>query len=169
MTRLGVLVAVVALSPAAYAQSVAERLGDLRLATAVRLALVDDVRTRALDVSVVARRGSVEIGGELGRGDRATASEVARDVPGVQVVGGEATGRALVEPSGPRVQISPRATEAEASEVRPSRAEPRYHTVERGDTLFALARRYGTSVEALQALNGRPSDGIQVGQRLRVR
>ena len=41
------------LAPAASAQ-VSARLADLRLATAVRLALVDDVRTRALDVSVVA-------------------------------------------------------------------------------------------------------------------
>ena len=51
----------------------------------------------------------------------------------------------------------------------PSPSGPLYHTVERGDTLFSLARRYDTTVEAIQALNGRQSEGIRVGQRLRVR
>lgn len=151
-----------ALAVPARAQ-VAERLDDLRLATAVRLALVGDVRTRPLDVTVTARAGGVEISGDVDRGDRVTVAEVAREVPGVRAVGGtaaEGTGARRPEPSGPTVEIAPR---------HDAPAEPRYHTVERGDTLFGLARRYDTTVEAIQALNGRPSSGIQIGQRLRVR
>jgi LysM repeat protein len=43
------------------------------------------------------------------------------------------------------------------------------HTVESGDTLFGLARRYGTTVPAILELNGTTSTSIRIGQRLRVR
>ncbi len=55
--------------------------------------------------------------------------------------------------------------------VRPSPPKPTYitHRVTRGETLGALARRYGTSVRAIQAANnmGRGTV-IRVGQRLRI-
>ncbi|MGI9239927.1 MAG: LysM peptidoglycan-binding domain-containing protein [Verrucomicrobiales bacterium] len=40
------------------------------------------------------------------------------------------------------------------------------HTVERGDTLFNLSRRYGTSVAAIQNANGLSGDLIKIGQTL---
>lgn len=43
-----------------------------------------------------------------------------------------------------------------------------YHTVQRGDTLSALARRYNISVAAIRAANGLPNDNIYVGQRLLI-
>ena len=51
----------------------------------------------------------------------------------------------------------------------PTEAGPLYHTVERGDTLFGLARRYDTTVETILALSDERSTTIRVGQRLRVR
>jgi LysM repeat protein len=43
------------------------------------------------------------------------------------------------------------------------------HTVQWGDTLFSLARRYGTTVEAIVALNGlADASNIRVGQVLRI-
>lgn len=45
---------------------------------------------------------------------------------------------------------------------------PIYHTVQRGDTLSALARRYNVSVAAIRAANGLTSDAIYVGQRLLI-
>ncbi|GGM99299.1 peptidoglycan-binding protein LysM [Thermus composti] len=42
------------------------------------------------------------------------------------------------------------------------------HTVAPGDTLFSLARRYGTTVEALMRLNGLTSPELKVGQVLRL-
>jgi murein DD-endopeptidase MepM/ murein hydrolase activator NlpD len=49
-------------------------------------------------------------------------------------------------------------------------AAAKYHTVRSGDTLGALARRYGTSVSTLCRLNGIKSTSIiRIGQRLRVR
>ncbi|HLV29408.1 MAG TPA: transglycosylase SLT domain-containing protein [Burkholderiaceae bacterium] len=42
------------------------------------------------------------------------------------------------------------------------------HTVKRGDTLFALARRYNTTVDALRKLNNLKGNKLAAGQRLRV-
>jgi len=49
--------------------------------------------------------------------------------------------------------------------VRP----PAYHIVRRGDTLSALAQRYGTSVTELQRLNGMNKKSVlQVGCKLKL-
>lgn len=165
-----------AAAPAASAQ-VSARLADLRLATAVRLALVDDVRTRALDLDVVARNGAVEVDGEIPAQDRRTVGEVARAVTGVRSLGGVG---ALVEPAGPVVSVPERPTGARPGtpERRPEAAQPDaerpasgpvYHTVGRGDTLFSLARRYDTTVEVIRDLNDLRGTDIRAGQRLRVR
>ena len=44
----------------------------------------------------------------------------------------------------------------------------RYHTVKKGDTLYALSRRYGTSVAAIQQANGMRSTSIFIGKKLRI-
>jgi LysM repeat protein len=43
-----------------------------------------------------------------------------------------------------------------------------YHTVQRGDTLYSIARRYGTTVDALQRLNKLTGNAISLGMRLVV-
>ncbi len=43
-----------------------------------------------------------------------------------------------------------------------------YHTVQRGDTLSSIGRRYNVSVAAIRATNGLTSDRIYVGQRLLI-
>lgn len=158
-------------APAAEAQ-VAGRLDDLRLATAVRLALVDDPRTRLLDVAVAAERGEVRVEGEVPPAERRTALEVARAVPGVRMVVGlgsigdaPATPAVVLERPGPPRPTPP----AETAPQAPAPDGPVYHEVRPGDTLFSIARRYGTTVEEVLRLNGRPSSAIRVGERLRVR
>jgi LysM repeat protein len=43
------------------------------------------------------------------------------------------------------------------------------YTVQRGDNWFSIARRFGTTQEALAAYNGRsPNDILQVNQKLRI-
>ncbi len=42
------------------------------------------------------------------------------------------------------------------------------HVVQPGETLFAIARRYGTTVDALRQRNGLRGDALAVGQRLTV-
>jgi LysM repeat protein len=44
-----------------------------------------------------------------------------------------------------------------------------YHEVQRGDTLFNIAKRYQTDVRTLKQLNGLSSNTIELGQRLQVR
>jgi murein DD-endopeptidase MepM/ murein hydrolase activator NlpD len=62
-----------------------------------------------------------------------------------------------VEPAGP--EIPPPAV--------PATPEPRIHVVERGETLTAIARRYGTTVPALVEANRLADpDRLEVGQRL---
>ena len=146
----------------------------------MRLALATDVRTRALDVTVTARAGRVALTGVSGSA-RSAAIEVAGAVRGV--AGVEADG-ALVPPPPPAESREPSRpaalpTEAptgrepvarEAPSEAPSAADrPVYHTVARGETLFSLARRYETTVEAVVRLNGMPDAEIRVGQRLRMR
>jgi hypothetical protein len=48
----------------------------------------------------------------------------------------------------------------------PSPGQGTVHIVQRGDTLYSLARRYGTTVAAIRAANGLTADRINVGQRL---
>jgi LysM repeat protein len=47
-------------------------------------------------------------------------------------------------------------------------ADPRVHVVAVGESLDLLARRYGTSVEALQQINGLEGDVIRTGQTLAI-
>ncbi len=42
------------------------------------------------------------------------------------------------------------------------------YTVRPGDTLWLLANRYGTTVDAIRRLNALSSDALQVGQKLRI-
>jgi membrane-bound lytic murein transglycosylase D len=42
------------------------------------------------------------------------------------------------------------------------------HTVEKGDTLFQIARKYGMSVEDVMELNGMKTQALSIGQKLKV-
>jgi murein DD-endopeptidase MepM/ murein hydrolase activator NlpD len=48
-------------------------------------------------------------------------------------------------------------------------AQDQIHTVKRGDTLYGLSRKYGTSVQEIQSLNNLQSSNLSVGQRLIVK
>ncbi|MBX2951243.1 MAG: LysM peptidoglycan-binding domain-containing protein [Leadbetterella sp.] len=43
------------------------------------------------------------------------------------------------------------------------------HTVQRGETLFSIANRYGLTVDELRSLNGLSANSIQAGQKLKVK
>lgn len=60
------------------------------------------------------------------------------------------------------------ATAPPAPSAPPPAAAPSYHRVASGDTLYSLAGRYGTTVEALKRTNGLTGDSIRAGQTLRI-
>ncbi|WP_066455121.1 transglycosylase SLT domain-containing protein [Castellaniella caeni] len=75
------------------------------------------------------------------------------------------------KPESPAVRLASRApAAAPARPARPRTAQPsvRTHTIRKGDTLFSLARRYNTSVDALRKLNNLKNTSLSTGQRLRV-
>jgi LysM repeat protein len=43
------------------------------------------------------------------------------------------------------------------------------HTVEKGDTLYSLSKKYNISVEELKSLNTILESGISIGQKLKVK
>lgn len=47
-------------------------------------------------------------------------------------------------------------------------SQPTVHVVKRGDTLFGIATRYQTTVQAIVQANGLSATSIQVGQKLRI-
>jgi len=44
----------------------------------------------------------------------------------------------------------------------------KYHTVRSGETLWAIAKKYGVSIDQIKRLNNMRSDNISVGQRLKI-
>ncbi len=58
--------------------------------------------------------------------------------------------------------------QAAAKPAAPTRTVSYRYTVSRGDTLYAIARRFGTTVEVLKRTNGLGSDLIRPGQRLLI-
>jgi membrane-bound lytic murein transglycosylase D len=73
-------------------------------------------------------------------------------------------------PGKPGLDASPRPTRERSATRAYPRREPvaRTHTIRQGDTLYSLARRYNTSVDALRKLNNLKGSSLATGQRLRV-
>ena len=61
-----------------------------------------------------------------------------------------------------------RAAQAPAARVASARPNVRNHKVRQGDTLFSLAKQYGTTVDALRALNNLKGSALKVGAQIRV-
>ena len=58
---------------------------------------------------------------------------------------------------------------AEEKRIAAEKAAMRYHTVKSGDTLGAIAKRYGKSLSTIQRLNpGVDSNKLRIGQKIRV-
>lgn len=55
-----------------------------------------------------------------------------------------------------------------AVKAKPKRKSPIRYTIKKGDTLYALARKYKTSVTAIQRANGLKGTNLQIGKRLLI-
>jgi LysM repeat protein len=174
--------AVLAAGSAQAQRTLPEKIEDLRRTAAVRAALALDAQTRAYDVAVTTEGGVVSLSGEVGSASaRERAEALAREVRGVRAVqnGLRIPGqpdRPVTQSEAPTAEVAseadappPQASAAESEPDEEAAAQPVYHTVRSGDTLYSIARRYGTTVQALQRLNRLDSSDIRLGQRLRVR
>ena len=83
------------------------------------------------------------------------------------------------KPTGKRPPLvasqAPPSRPAPAVQTKPRPASPKptpkptiRHTVVKGNTLYSLGRRYGTSVGAIQRANGIRGTTIRIGQKLRI-
>jgi membrane-bound lytic murein transglycosylase D len=69
---------------------------------------------------------------------------------------------------GQRLKIPQRGGAAEVQIASSGRATSLTHTVSRGDSLWRLASRYGTTVDRIKSDNGLRGDALTVGQRLAI-
>lgn len=169
---LGVFVLVALVAPA-RAQTLADRLESARTAARVDVALAQDEALSAFTFRSTAEAGVVTVTGVVETpAHRERVAAVAAGVDGVtRVVNAVRTGRAAADGgiALPRVEETSPAEEEAAAPEEAAEPEEVYHTVRSGDTLGAIARRYGVSVRTVQQLNGLRGSGIRVGQRLRVK
>lgn len=74
----------------------------------------------------------------------------------------------------PVVTPSPQASTTTVTAAPKPKPKPKpkpsatYHTVRKGDTLYGLAKRYGTSVSSIQKANGISGSIIRLGQKLKI-
>jgi membrane-bound lytic murein transglycosylase D len=68
-----------------------------------------------------------------------------------------------------RGESKPRSSSASKGRAQVSSSRAVYHKVRRGDSLYSLARKYGTSVSKIKALNGLQGNSIRIGARLKIK
>lgn len=71
-------------------------------------------------------------------------------------------------PSTPAATEEPAPAASKKKSTSKSSPAMQYHRVRKGENLFKIAKRYGTTVDKLKAVNKLSSDNINVGQRLLV-
>ncbi len=55
-----------------------------------------------------------------------------------------------------------------AAAPKPAAPQSTVHTVKKGETLFSISQKYGTSVQELSKLNGMKGSGLKVGQKIKI-
>jgi LysM repeat protein len=72
----------------------------------------------------------------------------------------------VVRPNGSEAAAGLQALTSGVPQATPPPGQSTVYVVRAGDTLFSIARRYGTTVQAIKSANGLTSNTIRVGQRL---
>ena len=158
--------------PAEAQRSLSQKMDDLRHATAVRVALVEDSELRPYGLTARAERGVVTLNGVVPTiGLRTRAESLARQVEGVRSVVNdlELEGRSAIPASVPAPRPRPVETAATPPPAAPAETGAEYYRVKSGDTLYSIARSHDISVQQLQRINNLRSTTLNVGQRLKVR
>ena len=67
------------------------------------------------------------------------------------------------------VEIERTIKEERRSKKTIDRTKPKYHVVQRGDTLWSISQRYGgISVEKIKKINGLRTNAVKKGQKLKI-
>lgn len=159
------------------AQSLEARLDDARVVAQAKVALAQDEVLRAFTFQPTVSGGALTLTGVVQtQAQKDRAAEVVRGLEGVREVVDNVR---VAGAAGPDLSDLPPPPEADPAEAGTSEDETApepepeptevYHTVQRGNTLGAIARRYGVSVRQIQQLNGLRGTNIRIGQRLRVK
>jgi LysM repeat protein len=81
---------------------------------------------------------------------------------------GKSTGVSLASATAAPVEKQPDAPAPKPAPAKPAGGDPKKHTVAAGESLFAVARTHGVSVEQIKRWNNLTADGLRVGQVLLV-
>lgn len=108
-------------------------------------------------------RQANKLGARQTRATTATLLIPARETP----AGGIMLASYQAPSAAPAATAPAQARRGGAPDLRP-KPSIRTHTIRQGDTLYSLARRYNTSVDALRKLNNLKGSSLSTGQRLRV-
>lgn len=137
-------------------RTVAQRLADASVKARIKQALARKRDLRAFDFFPEVDRGNVILRGDVEtREQYRHAERIVESLEGVETLTNQVT------VAGRPVSEGENATASDAQAVR-------YHTVQRGDTLWQIAREYNVSVQQLRSLNDL-SSSLRPGQRIRVR
>lgn len=154
-------------------RTVAQRLDDATTATRIRMTLGNHDGLRRFDFAPEVRGGRVALKGVVQTPDqRELAGEVVRGVAGVREVSNQIT--VTEAPVVPEEPIPPQTARTPAPPKQVPLAPPQttpsetFHTVRSGESLWAISRQYGVTVDQIQRLNGGRTN-IQPGQRLRIK
>lgn len=66
-------------------------------------------------------------------------------------------------------KVSSTVKESKTSTAKSTKNQKGVHVVKKGDTLSAIAAKYGTTVSKLKKINGLSSDRLQIGQKIRTK
>lgn len=155
------------------AQSLEDKLEHARTVARARIVLAEDASLRSFTFQPSVSGDVLTLGGTVEtQAQKERAAELVSGIVGVRSVVNtirvsNARGPDLTDlPPAP----PPTAAEQAAAEAQPEpEPEKVFHTVKSGDTVGAIARRYGVSIREVQRLNGLRGSTIRIGQRLRVK
>ena len=114
-------------------------------------------------------------GGESGGQEAAatTAVESPSDSTATKVADTFRTSKAKQEASAKSTaqtaETKPAATKKKANGTKKSQAAAKTHTVRRGESLYKIAKKHGTTVKELQRLNNITGDKLKPGDKIRVK
>lgn len=70
--------------------------------------------------------------------------------------------------SSPVSKPSSSSSTKKSTPAKKTSSSSRSHTVAKGDTLYGLARKYGSTVSQIKSANGLSGDLIRIGQKLKI-